>query len=196
MGVTNRHLYEICDAIRDLTSMTGAGTKDEFLLAKLKGIYATMQVIQKEVIQKELDRPLTVRMKKLYSNSVLPFYAKPGDAAMDLYATSSGAIEGGGMLLVGTGVAMEIPEGYFGSIRERSGLARKGIGVGGGVVDSGYRGEVCVLLRNLSGHRFFFSAGERIAQMVVQPYARVEVEVVKEVSGSERGEDGFGSTGQ
>lgn len=99
---------------------------------------------------------------------------------------------------VKTGLHIEVPTGYVGILRERSGLGSKGIAVRAGVIDSDYRGEVVVCLQNLSSISHSFKKGDRIAQLVVQPYLQCEgilVTNVEELSGSERGSKGFGSSG-
>lgn len=140
---------------------------------------------------------------KLNPAATLPKYAKPGDAALDLYTVADVVIPPHYVdrrtYLIGTGVAVAIPEGCFGSIRERSGLALNGLQVGGGVVDSGYRGEVMVVVRNLAQQPMEIKKGERIAQLIVQPYVAVEVEEVQDAKAlgvTARGEGGIGSTGK
>lgn len=130
----------------------------------------------------------------------MPTYAQPGDAGADLVASESVTLgAGGGRALVSTGLAVAIPEGYAGFVQPRSGLAaRHGVTVLNtpGLIDSGYRGELKVLLVNTDpAVAFEVVRGERIAQLVIQPveHARfAEVEVLPE---SERGQGGFGSTG-
>ncbi len=96
--------------------------------------------------------------------------------------------------MIHTGVKVAIPEGYFGLIKERSSMAAKGIFVMGGVIDSGYRGEIMVNLANISGYDYTIKKGERIAQIIILPCSAVMVK--GELPDSERGEDGFGSTGR
>ena len=118
-------------------------------------------------------------------------------AGYDLYAITDATIEPHECVLVGTGLIMQIPDGYFGSIYARSGLASKrGLRPANcvGVVDSDYRGEVMVALRNDTNTVQSVSAGERIAQIIIQPYLDVTY-VEGELDNTERGEGGFGSTG-
>ena len=138
------------------------------------------------------------------SNNENPAYATPGSAGIDLKAFITEE-EGGNITLkpnetklVHTGLYMEIPEGYEGQVRPRSGLALKhGITVlnSPGTVDSDYRGEVCVILTNLSNKDFTFSNGERIAQMVFASVERALFAEVRELGETERGNGGFGHTG-
>jgi dUTP pyrophosphatase len=135
------------------------------------------------------------------SDNENPFYAKEGDSGFDLRANEEGSLKTLERKLVSTGLYFELPEGYELQIRPRSGLAYKnGITVLNtpGTVDTGYRGEVKVLLINLSNEEFTWEKGERIAQGVIAP--RVSSDYgklleVKEISESERGVGGFGSTG-
>ncbi|MBU2639410.1 MAG: dUTP diphosphatase [Nanoarchaeota archaeon] len=125
-----------------------------------------------------------------------PAYGKEGDAGLDLRAKEDVEIPSGERRLIRTGIRMEIPHGYWGNIRDRSGLALKnGLHVFAGVVDSTYRGEVGVVLTNFGHDSYGVRRGDRIAQMVIQSYACAGVSVVAELSDTERGEGGFGSTG-
>jgi len=138
-----------------------------------------------------------MKIKKLSENAVIPKYAKESDAGLDLSSDSFDKILAGQRGLVSTGLAFEIPVGYFGSIRDRSGIAVKnGIHVLAGVIDSGYRGEIKVCLQNLSDRDFEIKIGDRIAQIIIQPILIPEIEEVTELSSSERGDGGFGSTGK
>lgn len=134
------------------------------------------------------------------SKHVLPSYRTPAAAGMDLKADleSSVILKPGERILIPTGIFMELPVGFEAQIRPRSGLALKhGLTVfnSPGTVDADYRGEVKVLLINLSSEPFELCDGERIAQMVVARHERVEWDVVEELADSERGSGGFGSTG-
>lgn len=128
----------------------------------------------------------------------LPKHQQDGDAGVDLHAREDTKIAPGQWDLVPTGVAVAIPEGFVGLVAPRSGLAlRSGIGVvnGPGVVDSGYRGELKVILINHSHEEVLLQRGDRIAQLVVVPAADVEFVEVEELPDSGRGDGGFGSTG-
>lgn len=143
-----------------------------------------------------------LKVKKLNSNAKLPSKAKKGDAGYDLFATSSGTILPGERVMIGTGLAFAIPEGYYGRISPRSGLALKhGIDILAGVVDSLFRGEVNVILINTSGRHepqtkeFKYNVGDAIAQIIIQKCENFPVEAVEELDQTERGSGGFGSTG-
>lgn len=144
---------------------------------------------------------MIVKVKKLAENAVLPTYGSPQAAGADLYALVEGdvTIAAGETFLVPTGLSVEIPEGYVGLIYARSGLAtKKGLAPANkvGVIDSDYRGEVKVALFNQSGKPQTITQGERIAQLVIAPYLSVSYEVADELSATERGAGGFGSTGK
>jgi dUTP pyrophosphatase len=134
----------------------------------------------------------------------LPAYAKPGDAGLDLVASAGAMLQrmsrGGedeARALVSTGLRFEIPPGYVGLICPRSGLAsRDGVVAVLGVVDSGYRGEVKVNLINHGDGAHEVKRGDRIAQLLILPVAQADLELVDDLSPSERAEGGFGSTGR
>ncbi len=142
-----------------------------------------------------------VRVKILNKEAKIPVYQSSSAAGADLYAAESEdiTIKAGQTVLVKTGIAMEIPEGYVGLIFARSGLATK-IGVAPankvGVIDSDYRGEIMVALHNHSGKDAVISAGDRIAQIALVPYLTAQFEEAEELSSTERGAGGFGSTGK
>ena len=129
----------------------------------------------------------------------LPAYAKPGDAGLDLRASEAVTLEPGARRLVPTGLTVAIPEGHAGFVLPRSGLAmHKGVTVlnAPGLIDSGYRGEIKVLLINHGAEAVSIDRGERIAQLVVQPVARARLVEEERLPDSARGEGGFGSTGR
>lgn len=135
------------------------------------------------------------------SGHSLPSYATASSAGMDIRAnlTEPVSLAPGARCLVPTGLRVELPEGYEMQIRPRSGLALKhGITLLNtpGTIDADYRGEIGVILVNLSQETFVIRNGERIAQMVVARYSHVEWEAVEELSDTERGEGGFGHTGR
>ena len=143
---------------------------------------------------------MILRFKKLNEKAVAPTYGSEYAAGADLYALSDEdiTIQPGQTVLVHTGIAMEIPEGMGGFIYARSGLAsKKGLAPANkvGVVDSDYRGEVMVALHNHGTVPQTVSGGERIAQMVIAPFIKVEYTECDELSDTVRGAGGFGSTG-
>jgi len=136
--------------------------------------------------------------RKLRDDAVVPARAYDGDAGLDLTACERVVLEPGERALVGTGLAVAIPEGYAGFVQPRSGLAaRHGITIVNtpGLVDSGYRGELRIILLNTDAHEtFVVEPGMRIAQLTVMPVASVEPVEVEELPESERGVRGFGSS--
>lgn len=145
---------------------------------------------------------IPVKIKKLdhLNGLTLPSYASVGSAGMDLMAAINAniVIKPLERKLISTGICIELPIGYEAQIRPRSGLALKnGISVPNspGTIDSDYRGEICVILINLSAQEMVVTPGMRIAQMVIAPYVQAKWEEVDELSSTDRGEGGFGSTG-
>ena len=143
-------------------------------------------------------KPISV--KKVRSNAILPVYGSQGAAGADLFACLDDplVINPGKSAFVPTGLSMEIPEGFAGLIYARSGIASKrGLAPANkvGVVDSDYRGEVCVALINLGQEDFVVEDGDRIAQVVIAKYEQVEFEQVETLSDTQRGAGGFGHTG-
>lgn len=136
---------------------------------------------------------------RLDSGLPLPRYAHEGDAGLDLYASSDLTIAPGHRELVGTGIAVAIPEGHAGFVQPRSGAAlRHGLAFvnSPGLIDSHYRGEIKVIAVNLDPKiPIEIRRGDRIAQLVVQPIVQCEVIAVDELASTARGEGGFGSTG-
>lgn len=141
---------------------------------------------------------IELEVQRVHDDARLPERAYDGDAGLDLHAVESVRLEPGERAVVGTGLAVAIPAGYAGFVQPRSGLAaRHGIAVvnSPGLVDSGYRGEIKVVLLNTDRERTFaVEQGERIAQLVVLPVPAVAVREVDELGESERGARGFGSS--
>ncbi|MCJ7805666.1 dUTP diphosphatase [Patescibacteria group bacterium] len=141
-------------------------------------------------------RKPTLKFKLLAKGAKLPFYAHDDDAAFDLYSTTSGTIKKGEIKIFPTGIASEIPKGWFVSFRGRGSMSKNGIDVFAGVIDAGYRGEWQVLLANTAGKRYRVKKGDKIAQGILQPAPQAKIVEVKKLSESKRGEGGFGSTGR
>jgi dUTP pyrophosphatase len=154
---------------------------------------------------------MEVKIKKLNPNAIIPTYAKPGDGGMDLVATSiiSDTPE---QITYGMGIALEIPEGFVGLIFPRSSVRKTGLQLSNsvGVCDSGYRGELQATFNKIfGGERMydemkvkeiqpndFYKVGDRIAQIMIIPYPPIQFVEADELSNTERGEGGFGSTGK
>lgn len=141
---------------------------------------------------------MKLNIKRLSGDAIMPCYAHPGDAGLDVFSVEEKLIEAGTAELVGTGISIELPEGTEAQIRPRSGLALKHcitVLNSPGTIDEGYRGEIKVILINHGKDAFKVEKGMKIAQMVVQPVLRVEVAEAGELSESKRGDNGFGSSG-
>lgn len=142
---------------------------------------------------------MKLKIKKLDPDLPTPHYATEGAAGIDLYAAQDASIMNWKTTLVPTGVAVEIPPGYEGQLRCRSGLGKKGVGIphGLGTIDSDYRGEIGVVLAHLTADSLYdVKRGDRIAQLVIAPVVRADIEVVENLSETERGKGGFGHTGK
>ena len=141
---------------------------------------------------------MTLRFKKVHPDAVLPSYAHPSDAGMDLRSVDDLTLAPGQRALVHTGLVMLLPPLYEAQVRPRSGLSLKnGVTVLNtpGTIDSGYRGEVGVILINLGQAAFDVRKGDKIAQMVIAPVTQPNIEETDVVDETDRGSGGFGSTG-
>lgn len=140
---------------------------------------------------------MKVKIKRLHPNAVIPTYAKPGDAGLDLVATKiiSGDKE---QVTYGTGIAVEIPEGYVGLVFPRSSIRKyeQYLSNSVGVIDSGYRGEIQATFNSRYYADVKYQVGDKIAQLIIMPYPQIEFEEVDTLSDTDRGEGGFGSTGK
>lgn len=161
-----------------------------------------------------MQEKLKIKVKKLSEKSILPSYAKPGDAGMDLTCTSIEYDDFGNMVCH-TGLSIEIPDGYVGLLFPRSSISKTDLRLTNsiGVVDSKYRGEVIIKFRNDNfsstnvlikndviatqmGFDRDYNVGDRIAQLIILPYPHIEFEEVEELLNTDRGTGGFGSTGK
>ena len=141
---------------------------------------------------------MVLKVQRLCDDAILPSYAHPGDAGLDICACESARLDPGESCMVKTGISIELPPGTEAQVRPRSGLALKhGVTVlnSPGTIDEGYRGEVGVIRINLGAVPFVVEQGMKIAQMVVAPVMTVEVEKVDDLTDTARGTGGFGSTG-
>lgn len=139
---------------------------------------------------------MKIEIKKINSEAKNPIYANKGDAGMDLYSVEDLIVEPGKILTCGTGIIMAIPTGYVGLIWDKSGVAFKGgIKTMGGVIDSSYRGEIKIILTNLSDKAYIINKGDKVAQMLIQKVESLNIEEAEVLDDTERGEGIFGSTG-
>ena len=142
---------------------------------------------------------MKLSFKRIHPDAVLPSYAHPGDAGMDVRSVEDLVIPAGGRALVHTGLVAVIPEGYELQVRSHSGLALKsGVAVlnSPGTVDAGYRGEIGVILANFGDGEFAVKKGDRVAQLVAAPVTVAEIFETDSVDATDRGAGGFGSTGR
>ena len=143
---------------------------------------------------------MTLAFKRLSDAARVPTRAHDGDAGLDLYAAETATLQPGARASVGTGIAVAIPEGHAGLVLPRSGLAAKhGISVvnAPGLIDAGYRGEVRVLLLNTDRDAAFdVEVGDRIAQLLITPFAAPDLAEAEDLDQTVRGEGGFGSSGR
>src|SRR3989344_2834325 len=140
---------------------------------------------------------MKIKLKKLHKKAIIPKHAHSSDAGLDLFTIISFEMTPNERKSIPTGIAIEIPEGYVGLIWDKSGLSHKyGIKSFGGVIDSGYRGEIHSGVMNLSDKFFSFEKGQKIAQLIIQKIENVQFEEVEKLSQSQRGEGGLGSTGK
>jgi dUTP pyrophosphatase len=142
---------------------------------------------------------MKIKIKRTLKEAKLPTRSSDLDAGYDLYSAARGTLycHVHRRALVKTGISVSIPKGYYGRVAPRSGLAlRDGIGVLGGVIDSGYRGEIGVILINSGVQDFDFYEGDRIAQLIIEKCHDIEWEECDSLEDSDRGEGGFGSTGK
>lgn len=139
---------------------------------------------------------MKIKIKKQNSNAAIPRYSKPGDAGLDLTAVEA-HFTGLKQLTYDTGISIEIPEGYVGLVVPRSSIKNYSLSLSNslGIIDSGYRGTIKVVfnIRDLKEHNYY-NIGERIAQLIILPYPSIQFEEVQELSSSERGTGGFGSS--
>jgi dUTP pyrophosphatase len=139
---------------------------------------------------------MELKVKRIVEGAKLPFYHHRGDAGLDVFSAVDCVLEAGAAMAVPTGVKVAIPEGYAGLIWDKSGISLKGIHKLAGVIDSGYRGEVKVVLVNLGREPFRIEKGMKIAQLLIQPVIEVQVVEADDLGETSRGEEGFGSTGK
>ena len=141
---------------------------------------------------------MKLKVKKLHSSAILPQYAHPNDAGLDLFAVEEQTLEPGESQLIPTGISIELPPGTEAQVRPRSGLALKHqitVLNTPGTIDAGYRGEIGVILINHGKTQFKVSPGMKIAQLVIASVIHAEIEAVEQLSSTKRGDNGFGSTG-
>tara|TARA_B100001964_G_C14185632_1_gene578485 strand:+ start:79 stop:498 length:420 start_codon:yes stop_codon:yes gene_type:complete len=138
---------------------------------------------------------MKIKVKKIKPEALLPEVMHKGDAALDLYSLENINLKKQEIKVISTGISLSIPKGYWGNIRDRSGLAFKhGLHTLAGVVDSNYRGEIKVVIINLR-EEYNIKKGDRIAQLLIQKTEKIELEEVEDLDDTKRGKSGFGNSG-
>lgn len=181
---------EVIDSIKEDDTLSD--NKKDMLISIIEG--SVLSIVKLLEVPRERVK---VQIKKLTPNAKLPEYAHKTDAGADVFCSEAIEIGAGETKLVKTGIAVAIPAGYEIQVRPRSGLSLKtGLRVANapGTIDSDYRGEICVIMTNISDKIESISQGDKIAQLVISPVPMIEWEEVKELDSTERGEGGFGST--
>lgn len=140
---------------------------------------------------------MILKVKKLNSDAILPRFAHPGDAGLDMYVNETVTLEPGQVGRIKSGIAVEIPDGFVGLCWDKSGLSMNhSIKVLGGVIDSGFRGELIFGVINLGKEEYTFKKGDKVLQMLIQKVEKMDIVDSEELSETDRGEKGFGSTGK
>ena len=194
---------QINDYIAKLKEMEKELSSDEpgdlSIFGELDGLLSSLNRDVQNAVMADVNQ-LKVNIKKLHSNAVIPSYSKDGDAGMDLVSTEI-ISETTQQITYGTGISMEIPKGYVGLVFPRSSIRKYDLALTNcvGVIDSGYRGELQATFKKtnwLKGNESEkYQIGDRIAQIMIIPYPQIKFEEVSELSNSDRGMGGFGSTG-
>jgi len=200
------HKNQIEDYIKKLQDLENEILQDEqtdsSFMNELNGLLSNLGQDIKSQIEQDVNK-FEVKVKKLHPTAVIPKYAKDGDAGMDLVATtiiSNTTFD----VTYGTGIAMEIPKGYVGLVFPRSSIRKTDLSLTNcvGVIDSGYRGEIQATFKKIFSKNdvrigeMDYKVGDRIVQIIIIPYPSVTFVEVDELSESERGDGGFGSTGK
>lgn len=161
----------------------------------LSGLIGVYKDILDKIAKEGFSRTVNVKVEKLVDHAIIPTYAHFGDAGADLYASEAIQIAPNETKIVPTGIKVEIPDGYEMQIRPRSGMSVKtNTKVVFGTVDSGYRGEIGIMLTNYGQEIYNVNAGDKIAQAIIAPTYHGNFLIVDSLSETERGEGGFGST--
>jgi len=137
-----------------------------------------------------------IEVMRVSPEATLPTRAHPDDAGMDLYSLEDVILEPSQGKVTKTGIAMAIPQGFVGMVADRSSLGKRGVKTAGGIIDAGYRGEIHIVLWNISAEPIQLKRGERIAQLLILPIATPAVVEVAKLDDTQRGANGFGSTGK
>lgn len=176
---------------------------EKFLNKVLSKLRQFVNIVKGKIMQNR-NNTLVVEVKRLSPNATVPTCSHFGDAGLDLYASEDFFIKTGETAVVKTDLAVGLPVGFYGKVEDRSSLAALGLRTGAGVIDSGYTGEVKIVIHNINntndssyrGQGYQIKKGQRIAQLIVQSVVPVRLVEVQTFDNSERGSNGFGSTGR
>lgn len=138
----------------------------------------------------------SIQIRRVSPEAILPTRAHPDDAGLDLYSLEDVQIAPNQGKTTKTGIAIALPPHFVGLVADRSSLAKRGVKTAGGIIDAGYRGEIHIVLWNISGEEIYLKRGERIAQLLIIPIATPAVVEVTEHEETARGHKGFGSSGK
>lgn len=192
-------LKSLLENLKELDNQLEVKDDDDFDYQIFNTINNLVNSISNEIKTNNLDEiGLKVNVKKLHSSAVIPEYAKDGDAGLDLTATRI-INETDTQITYDTELSFEIPKGYVGLVFPRSSIRKYELSLSNsvGVIDSGYRGSIQATFIKTNGkHSVKYNVGDRICQIIIIPYPHVIINEVSELSDSERGHDGFGSTGE
>jgi dUTP pyrophosphatase len=198
--MTREELENYIEKLKEFESdLLGGDNIDENFLNQLNGVLNKLGSDINNATKKTpiVDNSLLIKVKKLHENAVIPSYSKLGDAGMDLTITSE--IENTSFSVsYGFGIAMEIPRGFVGLVFPRSSVRNQELLLSNcvGVIDSGYRGEIQATFKKTNGlDSLKYKVGERGAQIIILPYPQIKMVESNELSDTERGTGGFGSTG-
>lgn len=139
---------------------------------------------------------MELKVKRIHEDAKLPLYQHKGDAGLDIFSLIDCVLEPGEVKPIPTGIKVAVPEGHVGLVWDKSGISLKGVHRLAGVIDSGYRGEVRVVMVNLGDEPFVIEKGIKIAQLLIQPVVELEVVEAEDLDETSRGDKGFGSTGK
>ncbi|MFQ6109825.1 MAG: dUTP diphosphatase [Candidatus Aminicenantales bacterium] len=139
---------------------------------------------------------MELRVRRIQKDARIPSYSHEGDAGLDLFSSVDCVLNVGQIQAIPTGIQVAIPDGFVGLIWDKSGLSLQGLHRLAGVIDAGYRGEVKVVMANLTDKPFVVKKGMKVAQMLIQPVEKVRVIETEQLEETPRGEKGFGSTGK
>lgn len=139
---------------------------------------------------------MELRVRRIQKDARIPSYSHEGDAGLDLFSSVDCVLNAGEIQAIPTGIQVAIPDGFVGLIWDKSGLSLQGAHRLAGVIDAGYRGEVKVVMANLTDKPFVVKKGMKVAQMLIQPVEKVRVIETEQLEETPRGEKGFGSTGK